>query len=45
MKIPGAIWHPDTVNPMLALRVIRANDWWDDFWQWLHNKRFQQMAA
>ena len=45
MKIPGAIWHPDTVNPMLALRVIRANDWWDDFWQWLHNERYQQMAA
>jgi hypothetical protein len=45
MKIPGAIWHPDTVNPMPALRVIRANDWWDDFWQWLHNERYQQMAA
>jgi hypothetical protein len=33
LKIPGATWHPDTINPMLALRVIRANDWWDDFWQ------------
>ncbi len=32
LKIPGATWHPDTVNPMLALRIIRANDWWDDFW-------------
>ncbi len=33
LKIPGATWHPNTINPMLALRVIRANDWWDDFWQ------------
>jgi hypothetical protein len=32
LKIPGATWHPDTVNPMLALRVLRANDWWNDFW-------------
>lgn len=32
LKIPGATWHPDTVNSMLALRVIRANGWWDDFW-------------
>ena len=45
LKIPGAIWNPDTVNPMLALRVIRANDWWDDFWQWLHDKKYQKMAA
>lgn len=33
LKIPGACWHPDTINPMLALRVLRANDWWRDFWQ------------
>jgi hypothetical protein len=33
LKIPGATWHPDTINPMLALRVIRANNWWNDFWQ------------
>jgi hypothetical protein len=32
LKIPGATWHPDTINPMLALRIIRANGWWDDFW-------------
>ena len=33
LKIPGATWHPQMINPMLALRVIRANDWWNDFWQ------------
>lgn len=32
LKIPGATWHPDNVNPMLALRIIRANNWWHDFW-------------
>jgi hypothetical protein len=21
------------VNPMLALRVVRANAWWGDFWK------------
>ena len=31
-KLPGACWHPDSINPILALRVIRANDWWDDYW-------------
>jgi hypothetical protein len=34
LKIAGACWNPDHVNPMLALRVVRANDWWDDFWRW-----------
>ncbi len=32
LKIPGATWHPDTINPMLALRIIRANNWWSEFW-------------
>ena len=39
LKIAGACWHPETVNPMLSLRVVRANNWWDDFWKWLHDKR------
>ena len=25
LKIPGATWHPQTINPMLALRVIRGS--------------------
>ncbi|MCA9516554.1 MAG: UPF0236 family protein [Myxococcales bacterium] len=33
MKIPGACWHPSSINPMLALRILRANGWWDDFWK------------
>lgn len=33
LKLPGAWWHPDTINPMLALRIVRANGWWQDFWE------------
>ena len=33
LKLPGACWHPDSINPMLSLRILRANDWWDDFWE------------
>lgn len=32
LKLPGASWSPKTINPMLALRVLRANGWWADFW-------------
>lgn len=32
LKIPGACWAPDTINPMLALRIMRENEWWEPFW-------------
>lgn len=32
LKIPGASWSPATINPMLALRVMRENNWWEQFW-------------
>lgn len=32
LKIVGACWREETLNPMLALRVLRANGWWDEFW-------------
>lgn len=41
LKLSGACWHPDSINPMLALRVLRANRWWDDFW----NKRAENKIA
>jgi hypothetical protein len=50
LNIAGACWPPDTVNPMLSLRVIRANGWWDDFWRWRHiqwqptRQQFQPMS-
>jgi hypothetical protein len=41
LKIPGASWHPDSIDPMLALRILRADDWWDDFW----NQRTEKLMA
>jgi len=32
MKIPGAWWHPDNVPGVLALRMLRANGWWHEYW-------------
>jgi hypothetical protein len=26
LKLPGVCWHPDSINPMLSLRIIRASD-------------------
>lgn len=42
MKIPGACWHVERINPMLSLRVLRANGWWNDFWE---NRTNQKLAA
>lgn len=33
LKIPGATWHPDNINPMLGLLILQVNNWWSDFWQ------------
>jgi hypothetical protein len=41
LKIPGASWHPDSIDPMLALRILRADDWWNDFW----NQRTEKLLA
>jgi len=32
MKIAGAWWHPDNVANVLALRMVKANGWWDEYW-------------
>jgi hypothetical protein len=44
LKIAGACWNPNNVNPMLALRVVRANGWWDEFWQWRVDRKHAQMG-
>ncbi len=33
LKLPGAWWKADNVEPMLALRVTRANGDWDNYWE------------
>jgi len=32
LKLPGTWWNQETVNPMLALRTLRANGSWEAFW-------------
>jgi len=32
LKLPGTWWREETINPMLALRTLRANGWWRAFW-------------
>jgi hypothetical protein len=41
LKIPGASWNADSIDSMLALRILRANDWWEDFW----NQRAERLMA
>ncbi len=39
LKLPGACRHPDSVNPIPALRILRADDWWEDFWKERRTKK------
>jgi len=39
LKLPGACWREDSINPMMAIRVIKKNGWWDDFWDWRCEKK------
>jgi hypothetical protein len=34
LKLPGTWWHPDNVKNILALRMIKINGWWDEYWAW-----------
>jgi hypothetical protein len=33
VKLSGAWWHPDNVKNILALRMLKANNWWAEYWQ------------
>ena len=33
LKIAGAWWKVENLEKMLALRVLRANGGWDDYWR------------
>jgi hypothetical protein len=41
LKIPGASWSSESINPMLSLRILRANGWWQEFW----NHRMEVLVA
>lgn len=38
VKISGAWWHPDHVDDILALRMLKANGWWNDYWRSYRDK-------
>lgn len=37
LKIPGAWWHPNNVPNILALRMLKANNWLDEYWKMQRN--------
>lgn len=39
LKLPGACWRVESINPMLSLRLVRANGWWEHFWDWQLQQR------
>jgi hypothetical protein len=44
LKIAGACWNPENVNPMVARRVVRTNGWWEDFWPWRLDRKQAQVG-
>ena len=32
LKLPGAWWKMEMANDMLALRTVRINNHWSDYW-------------
>lgn len=36
LKLSGAWWKASNVDPMLSLRVVRANGEWENYWKNLH---------
>lgn len=38
LKLAGAWWKPDNAAKMLALRIVRANNEWEAYWQNSHPK-------
>ena len=37
LKLPGAWWKADNADFMLALRVVRANEQWNEYWDEFRN--------
>jgi hypothetical protein len=33
LKLPGTWWTERNLRAMLALRIVRANDWWAELWR------------
>ncbi|MFT4689387.1 MAG: hypothetical protein ACJASX_002595 [Limisphaerales bacterium] len=37
VKLAGALWKESNIQPLLNLRVLRANNQWDAYWQYAQN--------
>jgi hypothetical protein len=38
IKLPGAWWKPSNIKTMLALRIKRANNDWNDLWSGIEKR-------
>jgi hypothetical protein len=38
LKVPGGWWKMENLKKMIALRVLRANGGWEDYWANMHQK-------
>ena len=45
LKIPGAWWKKDNAACMIALRVVRCNGKWDQYWKKLKCPDKEKIAA
>jgi hypothetical protein len=43
LKLAGTWWHPDNVKNILALRMIKANGWWAEYW--VHRRKLWRANA
>ena len=43
VKLSGTWWHPDNIKNILALRMIKANEWWNEYWD-LQRERWRLRA-
>jgi len=43
VKISGAWWHPAGIDDILALRTLKANGWWDEYWS-LQRQQWRERA-
>ena len=41
----GAGWLLHNLNGLVALACVRQNEWWDEFWTFVKDRRRQRNAA
>ncbi len=45
LKIPGAWWHPNNIPNILALRMLKANGWYEQYWEWQKHNWIENAKA